>query len=604
MTVPQTPFALCINCEAVFPEAPDTSETFRTLLAGMDRSQVLLWCARINEKLSDQFGPPALAKLNPFQRFQRRQQLLVRHFFTAEEIGRITSFFQAEAPKSPVPILPTVFFRGQVLELLRWACIYCPNLPETCFDAPSSRTPLAKALLIAGTFWNRRIYQKAKSDSEKAAQGIERFLVTFRRSRDQDTSALDLTRALSRGRQIFCEYFPIHYARHTKRDFTADFTGATGLSIEQYYDCWSSLMGSMMTRVVKQYFNLFAGPEFNPNTFASAAIPEFGAIFSQFMTVKSQPPEKLLERILGGQSPDGFDPLGRFSIVPLASCPIVRLKDDLAVIPDMDSFAQSASLGPLFHILRSAGSSISANAMFGAFGDAFHEYCAAILHRMFPTTANLADRALCPFVDKVGNEIADACLDYGDALAVFETKSVFIDKSAENGDPSEYLEALTGRYVSGEERKQGVAQLAAAIDSIASGSRVPNHLALASVNYMIPVLLVRDPLMESPLHTRYLAEEFVKALVPDDVPLTGNMKKGRFSITPLIVMTVETLEDLETSGMHLRKLLVDYSEDCLDRVQSLRNYLAISEYQGKIRYSDRLREETSQQLERLKSYFM
>jgi len=38
-------------------------------------------------------------------------------------------------------------------------------------------------------------------------------------------------------------------------------------------------------------------------------------------------------------------------------------------------------------------------------------------------------------------------------------------------------------------------------------------------------------------------------------------------------------------------------------VLSLRNYLAISEYQDKIRYSERLREETSRQLDVLRRIF-
>jgi hypothetical protein len=108
--------------------------------------------------------------------------------------------------------------------------------------------------------------------------------------------------------------------------------------------------------------------------------------------------------------------------------------------------------------------------------------------------------------------------------------------------------------------------------------------------------------MDAPLHSRYLAEEFANALAPDDNS-GNNMKKGRFIVTPLTVISIETLEDLESSKTDLRSLIQDYTATCPDRVLSLRNYLAISENQDKIRYSERLHEETSQQLERLKAYF-
>lgn len=85
---------------------------------------------------------------------------------------------------------------------------------------------------------------------------------------------------------------------------------------------------------------------------------------------------------------------------------------------------------------------------------------------------------------------------------------------------------MAGKYVTGEERKQEVAQLANAIVSLAAGSRVPAQLVLDQVNLVIPVLLVRDPLMEAPLHSRYLADEFVKAVAPEVPPSTGNIKKG------------------------------------------------------------------------------
>ena len=573
----------------------------------MDRTQVLLWCARVNEKLSEQLAPPELAKLNPFERFRRRQQVLVRHFFNPEQVEKINAFFRKEAAKQKtaivsVPMLPTVFFRGQVLELLRWVCVFCPDIPDTYFDIPEDRTPLAKALLIAGTLWNRRIYQRAASAPAEPSQGVGRLLVTFRIGRDQDASALDLTRALARGLKIFSDLLPAHYAKYTKRDFNNDFLSVTGLTIKQYYDCWTAVMMPVITNAAKSALDLFAGPYFNPKTFCPPNAPELQALFPKFIALKSQTSDELKSALLKGRKPEEIDPLEPYSVRPLMPRPILRLTEELALVPDLDCLAQSAMLGPLFHVLSSGA---ALNEVFGAFGESFHEYCGSILKGMFPAGSVLADRVLCPFLDTNKNEIADAYVDYGDAAVLSEIKSVFVDKAAEGANPDTYLSELDGKYISGKERDQALVQLANGIISLAEGSRVPSGLTaeqLKQLKLILPVVLVRDPLMDAPLHSRYLAEEFANALAPDDI--TGNnMKKGRFFVTPLTVMSIETLEDLESAKTDLRSVIVDYSAACPDRVLSLRNYLAISEYQDKIRYSERLREETSQQLERLKSYF-
>ena len=62
------------------------------------------------------------------------------------------------------------------------------------------------------------------------------------------------------------------------------------------------------------------------------------------------------------------------------------------------------------------------------------------------------------------------------------------------------------------------------------------------------------------------------------------MRKGPFRVTPLIVMTIDDLESLETSIEHfsLRDLLRDYSASCDDRNVSLRHFIATSEYREKI----------------------
>jgi hypothetical protein len=93
--------------------------------------------------------------------------------------------------------------------------------------------------------------------------------------------------------------------------------------------------------------------------------------------------------------------------------------------------------------------------------------------------------------------------------------------------------------------------------------------------------------LAAPVHGDFLASEFKNYLRPDVELKSGLFKKGRFSIHSLIIMTVEDLENLETSLEHfgLRDLLAAYSRDCADRSVSLHNYIATSSYSKKMFYN-------------------
>jgi hypothetical protein len=54
-----------------------------------------------------------------------RQEILLSTLCTREQIGRVNAF----AHQHPQSGRPTVFFRGQILELTRWAARHCQNLP-------------------------------------------------------------------------------------------------------------------------------------------------------------------------------------------------------------------------------------------------------------------------------------------------------------------------------------------------------------------------------------------------------------------------------------------------------------------------------------------
>jgi hypothetical protein len=65
------------------------------------------------------------------------------------DLSRIRVF----AATRPGHDFPIVFFRGQILELVRWAVRCCPAIPDdgTAFSDPAPRKRLLQAALVAGS---------------------------------------------------------------------------------------------------------------------------------------------------------------------------------------------------------------------------------------------------------------------------------------------------------------------------------------------------------------------------------------------------------------------------------------------------------------------
>lgn len=80
------------------------------------------------------------------------------------------------------------------------------------------------------------------------------------------------------------------------------------------------------------------------------------------------------------------------------------------------------------------------------------------------------------------------------------------------------------------------------------------------------------------------------------------MSVGKYTIDNLVVLTIDDLEDLESSvqSFGLCELLAEYGENCPDRVLSLHNYVAGEDkYKDAMIYSHRIRRLVSKALEDL-----
>lgn len=129
----------------VFPDTKSDFETFKSLLCNLSRTDSLFWCARVNLIISD-----------PEADHIKKQQAGLNQFFTPEEINKVNDYARKNGGAQRL----TVFFRGQLLELIRWIVLFSDDFPEdgTTFENPEIRRNFAKAVLIACDIWSKRVF--------------------------------------------------------------------------------------------------------------------------------------------------------------------------------------------------------------------------------------------------------------------------------------------------------------------------------------------------------------------------------------------------------------------------------------------------------------
>ena len=270
--------------------------------------------------------------------------------------------------------------------------------------------------------------------------------------------------------------------------------------------------------------------------------------------------------------------------------PILHTPDGRGIIFDPVFYSEKAAIGPLFHILKSP--TCRPNDAFSAFGQAFEEYILDMLGRMFASPGNLVNRFSknVKALDSGGDSIEiDAILNDVFEVVLFEVKSTFIPEDVILCDDYEtLLHTMRERYSRtrtprGGMKLKGVGQLARTATSLAIGKWAGDGNEFRTVRLIYPVLVVHDSLLTSPVYGNFFASEFATHLQPDSTLPSGIFVKGDKRIAPVIVMSVDDLENLETSIEHFsfRDLVADYSSNCLDRVMSLHNFIAFSErYRG------------------------
>lgn len=561
-----------IPVSEIFPNVHNDFDTFKTLLNDISLTDALFWCARLN-----------LIVTNPLEKEHiSRQQAAIDLFLTNEEIKEVNRFALAYGDANKI----TVFFRGQLLELLRWILLYCRNHPNDgkTFEDPNTRKKFVQAALIASNFWSKRVYGDRFSLNGEIDTARKRALGAIRKAIEGTELCPELTRSFGRGWTIFMDYFRDQY-----NSLDSEFQSTVGLSIEDYFKC-------LLIITVH-----FANPKsnntgiFNPRSFADST--PLKDIFQKYIAYESQSVDEL-RNVVWGNADKTEDIELPYDYLPLREKPILCSKDDRAIILDPIFYNEKASIGPLFILTKNKTRS-QANVIFGAFGKAFENYTCDILNRMFPDNdGNKQVLRNLKKEDLDGKELEiDACISKDRDLILFEIKAVWIrEDKILNEDYQKYLEHLREKYgviernSQDNQRVKGVGQLARILNNISCDKFKTKNKEFSQVDTVYPVLLVYDTFLTAPVYGQFLASEFERLFQPDQKKDSGELIKSKLTVHPLIVLTIEDLENLELSIKHFefRDLLSDYSINCPDRLESLKSYIAGSEYNQQMYYNKSL----------------
>jgi hypothetical protein len=202
---------------------------------------------------------------------------------------------------------------------------------------------------------------------------------------------------------------------------------------------------------------------------------------------------------------------------------------------------------------------------------------------MYPAGEGLLHRRLScrvPGHNAAGEAFeVDALLNNVTAAAAFEMKASWIrEDRILTADFNTFIEELRRKYgyvPSSGERPKGVAQLAKIIGAIVRGEWTGEHDDFQHLTQIYPVLMVHDERMAAAGLGSFLDREFRQLL--GDIP-------RKVFVHRLIVMTIADLENLASSVEYfsLMELLGAYSRQDPERMRSVHNFMATSEYASKI----------------------
>jgi hypothetical protein len=542
------------------PNEPSTKHTMLKLVKQLNRDDALLMCGFLNCVTSGS---------GPTEAFER-QRSAYSSLYTPSYAAKIDAWIAEHQPTNRVAL----FFRGQLLELMRWVARHSRQEPGTgqSFELPEIRQIFLRAAFLAADLWSARTFADKLTGAATQPDALDRALGALRKGVEEAGEAMHIGVAMARGKFLFEDHVPARLPT-----FLEDFKVATGLTTEEYIMCAGMLMMKVFAKPIDGYF--FRSTYANQTT--------FDAKFQRFLKISAQDAADLASGLW-----EDFDTIG-FKAV--RERPILLTSSGQCIVLDPTFFIDYFIVSPLFKIL---GRSCSANEVFGAFGRAFEDYAVSILQRVYPERPLLVKRLYTDVLHRKVNPAfqVDALVNDGDELVIMEMKASFIrEDSLLSPDPELFLMELRKRYaVTGDpnDREVGVAQLVKCIHAIIIDRWDGADIDQSQVKLIFPVLVVHDERLGSPG-----VGVFFNRIFKDLLGEIGT----RVQVAPLTVMTIHDLENIDSSEtFHMRELLTAYVARSDGGMISLHNFMATDpDFKLKVRPSEALMRKSQEFLDQM-----
>ncbi|MDD5054862.1 MAG: hypothetical protein PHZ00_01175 [Candidatus Peribacteraceae bacterium] len=566
--MPPEQYSCCITPSNIFPGTEVSLEHLRDALSGLNRNETLIYCARWNLIFCDKNTDSS-----------KIQEAAMNWFLTQAQ--------KAEMIRQSGSLDRVVFlFRGGLVELMRWAALYCdPSASDPHFYGKARaerRNELGKAMMIANHLWLKSVGTDMFPDLEGDELRLA-TLVRMRLNKAGTTRGREPGFSLGIGYSLFCDkrFFPKFYSAAFD-----EFKALTGRSLKESFICASWLISNLLGKTLAQVTN-----QQNHNGIFSleAAVnpienKKYRPIVRYYFLQNVQTPEEMKASFWRQGEPSSLKNLKPVDEMVILNKPIMRVDDGRSVILDPVPYGENVVAGSLFTLVRNPKKTDDErNNIIAKFGLAFEQYAIRHFKAMYRSKRNQTDVLHPNPVGKEGRnkvQIADVCIT-GDREAVLvEAKVAFIKSSiVMDRDNDAYIKALKEKYVDG----KGVAQLAKSITNLANGIRTADKIDFTAIDKIYPVLLVHDPLMDSFSHSWYLNLHFKECLSPDEARSDGSFRKGHFVVAPLTLIVLDDFKDFESSirrGLSLRGFLSDYSINYPERIRSVHDYIALSKYRN------------------------
>lgn len=517
-----------VTSDMIFKDTSKEYSHFRDLVSRLSCSDALFWCARINLALGSVGN-------------EKAQGPLFNMLTTRKEKYWLQKTFRRRSKKEGTPSI--IFFRGQMLELIRWIVLCCDDHSNdgSTFDDEETKVLFFKCVLMASDIWEKQTFGAALEAEQDPLGIILQARAPFRIGVEAARNSPNLEVSFGRGWIFYQRYFSKYYPC-----FNEDFLSATGLTFEDYMVCFSAVALHFIDPLNKPCI-------IDKRTLGDTTkIPEK---INMYVRLESQTLEELRLSLWDSKSADEIneDNMGSLNNRPIREKPMYSAPDGRTVVMDPIYFHERVLTSPMFHMIPLKRK--TSNEIFAAFGYAFEDYCCDILERMYPSTGNNILMRNEEYHKNGENLQIDSVIKQNSSAILFEIKASFIKESEVNLDGVSFTEELRLKYSNsikdGKEKVKGVGQLSRTIKQIVEQRFDKLSADFQGIGQIFPVLLVHDNLLDTPLTVDLLRDDFLQLLERD---LGYPVNNCQIKIHVLTIMTIDHLENLEQSVKHFNMI--------------------------------------------------